>query len=67
MHVELYGSGVDFYVATPMYVVSNLYKREEGSLFAPMPRQFVKGVMGQLGQLIVVSLNFLNLKFDEPM
>ena len=49
MHVENWGTGVDFYVATPLYVVSNLYKREEGSMFAPLPRVFVRGVMSQLG------------------
>ena len=50
MHVEHWGTGVDFYVATPLYVVSNLYKRQEGSLFAPLPEVFVKGVMSQLGE-----------------
>ena len=50
MHVEHWGTGIDFYVATPLYVVSNLYKRQEGSLFAPLPEVFVRGVMCQLGK-----------------
>jgi hypothetical protein len=58
MHVEHWGTGVDFYVATPLYVVSNLYKRETGSLFAPLPEVFVKGVMCQLGQYSSFSRKF---------
>jgi hypothetical protein len=50
MHVEMWGSGVEFYAATPMYVVSNLYKRRQGSLFAPMPIELVKGVLSQIGE-----------------
>jgi hypothetical protein len=49
MHVEQWDSGVDFYVVTPMYVVSNLYKRKEGTLYAPLPRKLVEGIMCQLG------------------
>ncbi len=29
MHVECWGSGVDFLVVTPFYVVSNLFKRKK--------------------------------------
>lgn len=50
MHVEMWGSGVEFYAATPMYVVSNLYKRKQGSLFAPMPIELVKGILSQIGK-----------------
>jgi primosomal protein N' len=38
MHVECWGSGVDFLVVTPFYIVSNLYKRKVRILlsrFAP--------------------------------
>jgi hypothetical protein len=53
MHVELWGSGVDFLVVTPFYVVSGLYKRKEGTLIAPMPIKLIEGTMSQLGKQYV--------------
>ncbi len=50
MKVEWWGSGVDFYVVTPFYVVSNLYKRKSGTIVAPMPIELVKGTLAQLGK-----------------
>lgn len=53
MQVECWGSGVDFLVVTPFYVVSNLYKRKTGTLLAPLPGVLVKGTMAQLGKQYV--------------
>ncbi len=50
MHVECWGSGIDFLAATPYYVVSGLYKRKEGTLIGPMPIKFIKGTLRQLGK-----------------
>jgi 17beta-estradiol 17-dehydrogenase / very-long-chain 3-oxoacyl-CoA reductase len=50
MHVECWGTGVDFLVVTPYYVVSNLYKRKTGTLIAPMPIELVKGTFADLGK-----------------
>ncbi len=50
MKIEWWDSGVDFYVATPFYVVSNLYKRKSGTIIAPMPIKLVEGVLCQLGK-----------------
>jgi 17beta-estradiol 17-dehydrogenase / very-long-chain 3-oxoacyl-CoA reductase len=50
MHVECWGSGVDFLVVTPFYIVSNLVKRKSGTILIPMPSVFVKGVLRILGR-----------------
>ena len=50
MHVECWGTGVDFLVVTPFYIVSNLYKRKSGSLIAPLPIKLVEGTFKQLGK-----------------
>ena len=50
MHVELWGSGVDFLVVMPFYVVSNLYKRKSGTIIAPMPIKLIEGTLSQLGK-----------------
>eukprot|EP00981_Chlorochromonas_danica_P014068 scaffold7265_cov159-Ochromonas_danica.AAC.1 len=55
LKVEWWGSGVDFYVVTPFYVVSNLYKRKSGSLVAPMPDKLVDGTLAQLGKPYVLQ------------
>ena len=53
MHVESWGSGVDFLAVTPFYVVSNLYKRKSGTLIAPMPIKLVEGTFAQLGKKMI--------------
>jgi NAD(P)-dependent dehydrogenase (short-subunit alcohol dehydrogenase family) len=53
MHIENWGTGVDFYVCTPFYIVSNLFKRKEGTILAPMPDALVKGTLAQLGKKYV--------------
>jgi hypothetical protein len=53
MHVESWGTGVDFLVVTPFYVVSNLYKRKGGTLIAPMPIALVEGTFKQLGKKMI--------------
>lgn len=52
MHVECWGTGVDFYAATPFYVVSNLCKKKKGNSWtSPIePILLVEGVMAQLGK-----------------
>lgn len=50
MTIECWGTGVDFYVSTPLYVVSNLYKRKYGTLIAPLPIAVVTGSLAQLGK-----------------
>lgn len=50
LKVEWWDSGVDFYVVTPFYVVSNLYKRKTGTIIAPMPDKLVKGTLCQIGK-----------------
>ncbi|RYG98267.1 hypothetical protein EON65_51650 [archaeon] len=50
LKVEWWDSGVDFYVVTPYYVVSNLYKRKTGTIIAPMPIALVKGTLAQIGK-----------------
>eukprot|EP01034_Spumella_vulgaris_P028591 gene28591-35474_t len=50
MKIECWGTGVDFLVVTPFYVVSNLYKRKTGTVIAPMPIELVKGTLAQVGK-----------------
>ena len=50
MSVECWGTGVDFLVVTPYYIVSNLFKRKSGTILAPMPDALVKGTLAQLGK-----------------
>jgi len=50
MHVECWGTGVDFLVVTPFYIVSNLVKRKSGTILIPMPSVLVKGVLRMLGR-----------------
>ncbi len=50
LHVENWGTGVDFYVVTPFYIVSNLFKRKSGTIVAPMPAALVSGTLSQLGK-----------------
>lgn len=51
LKVEWWHTGVDFYVVTPFYVVSNLYKRKTGTIIAPMPDKLVKGTLAQIGKV----------------
>ncbi len=53
LHVEHWGTGIDFLVVTPYYVVSNLYKRKAGTWTAPLPIELVKGALRQLGKKFV--------------
>lgn len=50
LHIENWGSGVDFIVVTPFYIVSNLYKRKTGNLISPMPRILTEGTFAHLGK-----------------
>ena len=48
--MEYWRSGVDILVVTPFYFVSNKYRKEKGSLMAPMPIAILKGGFAQLGK-----------------
>jgi hypothetical protein len=50
--MECLGTGVDFYAATPFYVVTKLCKKKRGSSWlSPIePIQLVEGVVAQLGK-----------------
>jgi hypothetical protein len=61
MKVEWWDSGVDFYVVTPFYVVSNLYKRKSGTIIAPMPIALVKGTLAQIGKKYIWQVSFISL------
>jgi invasion protein IalB len=60
MKVEWWDSGVDFYVVTPFYVVSNLYKRKSGTIIAPMPIALVKGTLAQIGKKYIWQVSFID-------
>lgn len=50
LKIEYWDSGVDFLVVTPFYVVSNLFKRREGTIIAPMPEKLIEGTLAQIGK-----------------
>jgi hypothetical protein len=50
LKIEWWDSGVDFLAVTPFYVVSNLYKRKEGTIIAPMPEKLIEGTLAQIGK-----------------
>lgn len=50
MHLEYLRTGIDILVVMPLYVVSNKYRKESGTLYAPMPIALVKGTFAQLGK-----------------
>jgi len=50
LHIENWGTGLDFYVVTPFYIVSNLFKRKSGTVLAPMPAALVSGTLAQMGK-----------------
>lgn len=53
MHVENLYNGIDFLVVTPLYVVSNLFKKDTGTFWWPMPIKLVEGTFAQLGKKMV--------------
>ena len=53
MHVENWGTGLDFLVVTPYYVGTNNYNRKSGTLMTPIPSDFVHGTFAQLGKQYV--------------
>lgn len=61
MHIECWGSGVDFYVACPFYVATALCKRKKGSgINDPIEaNQLVDGVMAQIGKKYVWQVSEL--------
>jgi 17beta-estradiol 17-dehydrogenase / very-long-chain 3-oxoacyl-CoA reductase len=50
LHLEYRKTGIDVLVVTPFYFVSNKYRKEKGSLLAPMPDVILKGSLAQLGK-----------------
>jgi len=61
MKVECWGTGVDFLVVTPFYVVSNLYKRKTGTIVAPLPIKLVEGSFRQLGKKYIWQVIIMNV------
>lgn len=57
MHMEYYRTGIDFLVAMPLYVVSQKYRKEKGTIFAPMPIALVTGSLQQLGKKYLWQVN----------
>jgi len=53
LHMEYHRSGIDVLVVMPLYVVSNLFRKDTGSLFWPMPIKLVEGTFAQLGKRFV--------------
>mmetsp|Transcript_19399 Transcript_19399/g.43232 ORF Transcript_19399/g.43232 Transcript_19399/m.43232 type:complete len:109 (-) Transcript_19399:166-492(-) len=53
LHMEHHRSGVDVLVVMPLYVVSNLFRKDAGSFFWPMPIKLVEGTFAQLGKSMV--------------
>lgn len=53
MHVENLHNGIDFLVVTPLYVVSNLFRKGKGDIFWPLPIKLVEGTFAQLGKKMV--------------
>ena len=51
LHMEYMNTGIDILVITPFYFVSNKYRKDKGTLFAPMPIELVKGGFQQLGKV----------------
>jgi short-subunit dehydrogenase len=51
LHIENWGTGVDFLVVTPFYIGgTNLYKDPNGTIVAPLPKVLVNGTLCQLGK-----------------
>lgn len=59
MHMEYTNrkSGIDWLVVMPLFVVSQKYRKETGTLFAPMPIKLVKGTFCQLGKQYLWECN----------
>lgn len=53
MHVECWGTGVDFLAVTPYKVQSGVSGATHGTLICPMPSKLVEGTMQQLGKQYV--------------
>ena len=67
MHLECWGSGVDFYVVTPFYVRPERHRRG-ASLFMPVARTLVLGTLSQIGKPYIwqvrVPVGYLERTFD---
>ena len=50
-------NGIDFLAVMPLFVVSQKYRKEEGTLFAPMPIKLVTGSLSQLGKQYLWEVN----------
>lgn len=49
-HTVTAQSGIDWLVVMPLFVVSQKYRKDTGTLFAPMPIKLVTGTFCQLGK-----------------
>lgn len=50
LHFEYLNTGIDILVVTPFYFVSNKYRKNVGTLFAPLPDVILRGAFSQLGK-----------------
>ncbi len=57
LHWEYINAGIDILVVMPMYVVSNKYRKTEGTIFAPMPIKVVEGTFLHLGKKFVFQVH----------
>lgn len=59
MHMEYTNrkSGIDWLVVMPLFVVSQKYRKDTGTLFAPMPIKLVTGTFCQLGKQYLWECN----------
>lgn len=52
MHVECWGTGIDFLAVTP-YKIGTISNKSASSLIQPLPINFIKGTLSQLGKQYV--------------
>lgn len=57
LHLEYLRTGIDILVVMPLFVVSNKYRKDAGTLSAPMPIALVKGTFAQLGKKYFWQVN----------
>lgn len=50
-------SGIDWLVVMPLFVVSQKYRKETGTLFAPMPIKLVEGTFKSVGKQYLWQVN----------
>ena len=59
MHLECWGSGVDFYVVTPFYVRPKRHREGASLFFTPVARTLVLGTLSQIGKQYIWQVRVL--------